>query len=224
MKTLRSVSLLCTWAAMAGLASVAAQPQPPRADHMQHRFDNPEELAAAFDDPERDEWQMPPRVIEALGLRADSVVADIGAGTGYFSMRLARAVPQGTVYAVDIEPAMLDFLRKRAAAEHASNVVPVQAGAATPNLPNAVDVVLIVNTYHHLPERVSYFEHLKRSLRPTGRVAIVDFRKESPSGPPPEFRFEAAEIIAEMTAAGYRVEQRHEFLPRQHFLVFSPVP
>jgi ubiquinone/menaquinone biosynthesis C-methylase UbiE len=195
---------------------------PPRPDHMQHRFDDPERFAKAFDDPERDTWQMPGRVIELLGLRPDSAVADIGAGTGYFSMRLARAVPKGTVYAVDVEPAMLEFLRKRAQTEHASNVVPLQAAAASPNLPKPVDAILIVNTYHHLPSRVTYFGELKRSLHTGGRVAIVDYRKDAPDGPPPEFRFDAAQIIDEMQRAGYRLEARHDFLPRQHFLVFRP--
>jgi ubiquinone/menaquinone biosynthesis C-methylase UbiE len=220
------IQVLSTMAVVAVMATTVdgrsqnASPQKP--DHMQHRFDDPERFAKSFDDPERDRWQMPARVIEALGLRADSAVADIGAGTGYFAMRLAKAVPKGTVYAVDVEPAMLEFLRKRAQTEHASNVVAVQAAASSPNLPAPVDAILIVNTYHHLPARETYFSELKRSLKPGGRVAIVDYRKDAPDGPPPEFRFDAAQIIDEMQRAGYRLDARHDFLPRQQFLVFGP--
>jgi ubiquinone/menaquinone biosynthesis C-methylase UbiE len=220
------IRVLSTMAAVAVLtATVDGQPQnasPQKPDHMQHRFDDPERFAKSFDDPERDAWQMPTRVIEALGLRPDSSVADIGAGTGYFAMRLAKAVPKGTVYAVDVEPAMLEFLTKRAHAEHASNVVTVQASASSPNLPKPVDAILIVNTYHHLPDRATYFRALTRSLHSGGRIAIVDYHKDAPGGPPPEFRFEAAQIIDEMQRAGYRLEARHDFLPRQHFLVFRP--
>jgi ubiquinone/menaquinone biosynthesis C-methylase UbiE len=195
---------------------------PQRPDHMEHRFDDPARFAKSFDDPARDGWQMPGRVIAALQLQPDSQVADIGAGTGYFSMKLSKAVPKGTVFAVDVEPKMLDFLRNRAKAEHVTNVVPVQAAASSPNIPKPVDAILIVNTYHHLPSRASYFADLKRSLKPGGRIAIIDFRKDAPSGPPPEFRFDAAQIVAEMEQAGYRVAARHDFLPHQHFVIFEP--
>lgn len=221
-------------AAAAGVAmalSVAAPastqtPQPPaqptHGHHMEHRFDDPERYAKSFDDPSRDAWQMPARVIEALGLQRDSVVADIGAGTGYFSARLARAVPKGTVFAVDVEPAMLEHLRARAQKEQLPNLTAVQAASDSPNLPRPADAILIVNTYHHLPARPAYFSKLKQSLTPGGRVAIVDFRKEAPDGPPREFRFEAEQIVAEMAQAGYELDARHDFLPHQHFLIFTP--
>jgi ubiquinone/menaquinone biosynthesis C-methylase UbiE len=198
------------------------QHQPHHQDHLDHRFDDPERYARSFDDPERDSWQLPDRVIDALGLRPDSAVADLGAGTGYFTMRLAAAVPRGTVYAVDIEPSMLEHIRTRAERALPTNVVTVRAAAASPNLPAPVDVVLIVNTYHHLPDRVAYFTSLRRSLTAAGRVAVVDYHRDSPSGPPPAFRFEASQIEEEMQAAGYRTATRHTFLPRQHFLVFEP--
>lgn len=218
----QSLYLLCG-CVLFNLAVVAGTAQQPAAqDHMQHRFDDPARYAKTFDDPARDSWQMPDRVIEALALGASGSVADIGAGTGYFSMRLAAAVPQGTVYAVDIEPAMLEYLRKRAATDGRANLVVVQATEASTNLPKAVDVALIVDTYHHLPNRVAYLRNLKNSLKPAGRVAIVDFRKDSPEGPPPEFRFDAEQIVREMTEAGYRVLAKHDFLPRQHFLIFTP--
>jgi cyclopropane fatty-acyl-phospholipid synthase-like methyltransferase len=204
-----------------GVAGAAQQHQPgSKPDHMQHRFDDPERYAKSFDDPARDAWQMPSRVIEALALSSSSSVADIGAGTGYFSVRLARAVPGGTVFAVDVEPSMLDHIRKRALGDGLKNVVTLQASSTSPNLPKPVDVVLVVDTYHHLANRSVYFRELQKSLTAAGRVAIVDFRKDSPEGPPAEFRFEADQIVAEMKQAGYRLDAKHDFLPRQHFLVF----
>lgn len=205
---------------------VAQQPAKPapqgKPDHMHHRFDDPKRYAKAFDDPARDAWQLPDRVLDVLTLAPDMSVADVGAGTGYFTVRLAKAIPRGTVYAVDVEPAMLDHINKRASAEKLTNVSTVLATANAPNLPKPVDLVLIVDTYHHLPGRPAYFRGLAKSLTPGGRVAIIDFRKDSPEGPPVEFRFDADQIVREMSEAGYRAVGRHDFLPRQHFLVFSP--
>jgi cyclopropane fatty-acyl-phospholipid synthase-like methyltransferase len=212
--------ILFAVAALCVAPSANAQQPPPKPDHMQHRFDDPERFAKSFDDPARDAWQMPDRVTGALDLRRDSVVADIGAGTGYFSVRLAKAVPAGTVYAVDVEHAMLEHIGKRAAAERLTNIVPVHATSASPNLPKPVDLVIIVDTYHHLPSRSAYFADLRKSLVSGGRVAIIDFRKDSPEGPPPDFRFEAEQIVGEMKQAGYELDARHDFLPRQHFLIF----
>jgi cyclopropane fatty-acyl-phospholipid synthase-like methyltransferase len=206
-----------------GLAAAAQQQHPQnKPDHMHHRFDDPERYAKSFDDPARDGWQMPARVIDALKLRPDSSVADIGAGTGYFSVRLAKAVPRGMVYAVDIEPSMLEHIRKRAAGAALENLTTVLAYDASPNLPKPVDTVLIVDTYHHITNRPTYFRDLTKSLTSEGRVAIIDFRKDSPEGPQVEFRFEADQIVEEMRQAGYRLEVKHDFLPRQHFLVFRP--
>jgi ubiquinone/menaquinone biosynthesis C-methylase UbiE len=205
-----------------GLTATAQQQQPTTPDHMQHRFADPEQYAKSFDDPARDSWQMPSRVIDVLKMSPGTSVADIGAGTGYFTVRLAKAVPRGIVYAVDVEPSMLEHIRKRAAGEHLQNVVTVQASGVSPNVPKPVDIVIVVDTYHHLPNRPAYFRELRKSLATGGRVAIIDFRKDSPQGPPPQFRFEADQIIGEMKQAGYGLDARYDFLPRQHFLVFSP--
>lgn len=213
-----------------GLTVVAQPPQqhqghgqPPQGGsmgHMDHKFDDPERYAKSFDDPARDAWQMPDRVIQSLALAPGSLVADVGAGTGYFSMRLAKTA--GKVFAVDIEPTMVEHVKKRVAAGKVTNVVGVLAGADRTNLPEPVDVVLIVDTYHHIPNRVAYFSDLKKLLKPGGRVAIVDFKKDSPEGPPPEFRFTADQITGEIGNAGYTLVKSHDFLPRQLFLIFQP--
>lgn len=196
------------------------KPGPPMG-HMEHRFDDPERFAKSFDDPARDAWQMPDRVIAALGLTPGQKVADIGAGTGYFSVRLARSAARPTVFAVDLEPKMVEHLTHRAAAEALPNMRAVQAGPSSPNLPEPVDVVLVVDTYHHIPNRPAYFAALRSHLTSGGRVAIVDFRKDAGGeGPPPEFRFTPDQISGEMAQAGFVLDAQHDFLPRQLFLVY----
>ena len=202
------------------VAALAVEQGPPsKPQHMEHKFDDPARYAKSFDDPARDTWQMPSRVIDALALKAGMKVADIGAGTGYFSMRLAKT-PGVSVFAVDIEPKMIEYLKNRAGSEHATNVTAVLASANSPNLPEPVDVILVVDTYHHLPNRPAYFRDLRKSLRPGGRIAIVDFRKDAPDGPPVHFRFTPEQIQEEMKQAGYQLETTHDFLPRQLFLIF----
>lgn len=210
--------------AAASTVSAGQQSPPPtgqhKPDHMERHFDNAEQWAKEFDDPSRDAWQLPARVIEALGLKPGQSVADIGAGTGYFSSRLARSAAAPTVYAVDIEPSMVAYLQGRAAKEGLKNLRAVQAAPDGPNLPAPVDTILIVDTYHHIPNRGAYFTALKRSLKPGGTLAIVDFRKDAPSGPPVEFRFTPEQISTELAEAGFVLAEQHDFLPRQVFLTY----
>lgn len=190
-------------------------------DHMEHSFADAEQYAKSFDDPARDAWQMPDRVIAALGLKPGQSVADIGAGTGYFSVRLAKAPTAPKVFAVDVEASMVEYVQKRAVREGLKNITGVKATADRSNLPEAVDVVLIVDTYHHLPNRVAYFTALKPLMKPGGKLAIVDFKKEAPGeGPPKEFRFLPEEISSELAKAGFVLDAQHDFLPRQNFLVY----
>lgn len=191
-----------------------------RADHLEKHFDA-EESARRFDDPARDTWQVPDQVIAALNLKRGQSVADIGAGTGYFTVRLAKSKASPKVYATDIEPSMVKYLRERAAKEGLDNVVVVQASHDKPNLPEPVDLVLVVNTYHHIGNREAYFLRLAKSIKPGGRVAIIDFKPDSPEGPPKEFRFPPERFRAEMGKAGYKLTTQHSFLPRQVFLIFE---
>ncbi len=208
----------------AAVGAHAQQHEHQMPDHYAHRFDDPERYAKEFDDPTRDEWQMPDRVIASLDLKRGQSVADVGAGTGYFSMRLAKQPSAPTVYADDIEPSMVEYLKARAAKAGLKNVVPVLASAESPNLPAPVDVVLIVDTFHHIGNRVEYFRRLRSSLKPGGRIAIIDFKKDAPTGPPPEFRFAPGQISSELAQAGYAQVASYDFLPRQLFLVFQPTP
>jgi SAM-dependent methyltransferase len=189
--------------------------------HMHRRFDDAEKWSKVFDDPARDAWQKPAEVIAALKLAPEAIVADIGSGTGYFAVRLARAVPKGKVYGADVEPDMVRFLNARAAREGLGNLTSHGAGDEGPNLPGQVDLALVVDTYHHIPRRTRYFEKLKSALRPGGRIAIIDFKLDSPTGPPVKHRIPPDQVKAEMERAGYRLEDQPDFLPHQYFLVFA---
>ncbi len=207
--------------ALAGCAHAAAAPE---ASHhgVHHGFSDAPAWAKAFDDPARDAWQKPDEVIRALALAPDAKVADLGAGTGYFTVRLARAVPQGKVYGIDVEPDMVKYLADRARREALPNVVPVLAAEDDPRLPEPVDLVLVVDTYHHIDDRPAYFARLRQKLAPGGRVAVVDFRRGQPMGPPDAHKIPPEQLKQEMAAAGYAVSADYDFLPNQYFLVFTP--
>jgi predicted methyltransferase len=207
-------------AALALCASLAAYGQ--HVGHYDHRFDNAEKWARVFDDPARDAWQKPDEVIRALRLAPDAKVADIGAGTGYFAVRLARAVPAGRVYGVDSAPDMVRYLGERAKREGLASLVPVQASESRPNLPEPVDLALLVDVYHHIPSRMEYFAALRSTLRPGGQLAIVDFRVDAASGPPRSARIPPDTVKQELARAGYQLAAEHDFLPDQYFLVFAP--
>ena len=172
----------------------------------------------------RDRWQQPERVIEVLDIAPGARVADLGAGGGYFTFRLADAVgPTGTVYAIDLDPDMLTYLRERAAREQVRNVEVIEAGADDPHLPaDGVDLVFTVNTYHHLADRPAYFARLKPALRPGGRVAILDHNGGGWFGWLFGHSTKPETVRAEMEAAGYRLDRQYDFLDRQGFLVFTP--
>jgi SAM-dependent methyltransferase len=177
--------------------------------------------SAVYSGPRRDRWQDPARVVDALGLEEGRRVADLGAGGGYFTYRLARAVgPEGRVFAVDTDPDMRLRIRERAQRKGYPQIVTVAADADDPALPEPVDLVLVVDAFHHLhDERAAYLRGLADHLRPGGRVAVIE--------PPPRwFLFghatDPADIRATMSAAGYEMVAEHDFLARQSFQVFAP--
>jgi SAM-dependent methyltransferase len=225
-------ALVLAWAgAMSGAPLAQTAPEPPaQRQHMgghagsgegfHRRFDDAEKWAKEFDNPERDAWQKPEEVLDALHLQPASLVADIGAGTGYFSVRIAKRVPEGKIFAADVEPDMVRYLGARAEREHLANLVPVQAHTDAANLPEPVDLVLVVDTYHHIDDRTRYFAALQSSLRPGGRLVIIDFKADSPNGPPAQHRIPPERVTQELAAAGYALAETIEFLPRQYGLIF----
>jgi cyclopropane fatty-acyl-phospholipid synthase-like methyltransferase len=190
----------------------------------EHSFSGAEQWAHVFDDPKRDAWQKPHEVIQALAIKPDAVIADIGSGTGYFAVRLANMVPKGRVYGVDVEPDMVKYLAERAQREKRDNLVAVAGAPDDPRLPEKVDLILMVDVFHHIGDRARYFGKLRGSLKPGGRIAIIDFRMDSPDGPPKSARIAPQRVIAELKGAGYRLAKEPDFLPNQYFLVFQPQP
>jgi len=188
----------------------------------QHSFGDAEKWAHVFDDPQRDAWQKPHEVIQALALKPDAVIADIGSGTGYFSARLANMVPKGRVLGIDTEPDMVKYLAERAKREGLSNISAVRGAPDDPRLPEKVDLVLLVDVYHHIDDRERYFRKLLGLLKPGGRIAVIDFRMDSPDGPPKSARIAPESVKVELRSAGYVLVREHEFLPNQYFLVFHP--
>lgn len=217
---IRSFRSALAIAACAALFAGAAPAQSPSTHH--HSFSGAERWAHVFDDPARDAWQKPHDVIQALALAPDAVVADVGAGTGYFAVRLANMLPAGRVYAVDVEPDMVRYLTERAKREKRENMVAIAGLPDDPKLPGKVDLVLMVNVFHHVDDRTRYFRRLGAALKTGGRVAIIDYTPESPQGPPKSTRIAAGRVVAEMKEAGYALAQEHRFLPNQYFLVFRP--
>jgi ubiquinone/menaquinone biosynthesis C-methylase UbiE len=186
-------------------------------------FADVEHWKSVFDDPTRDEWQRPQEVVKALALKPGMSVADLGAGTGYFSRYLSSAVGEsGTVFAVEVEPNLIVHLRERAEKEASANVIPILASYDNPRLPpRSVDLVLIVDTFHHIDDRRTYLEKLNRVLKRGGRVVIIDWQKrELPVGPPIDHKLSEEQIEQEMRAVGYELLQRPDILPYQYFLIF----
>jgi ubiquinone/menaquinone biosynthesis C-methylase UbiE len=165
----------------------------------------------------------PDQVVAAMALTQDASVADIGAGTGYFTFRLASLVPEGRVFAVDIQPEMLTILEKRIARRGITNVVPVLGAIDDPRLPEAsVDAVLLVDAYHEFAYPFEMMQAIVRSLRPQGRVFLIEYRGEDPRIPiKPLHKMTQDQAIREVEAVGLRWVETRDFLPTQHFMVFE---
>ena len=185
-----------------------------------------DQYIALLEDPKRDEWQKPDEVIKALNLKKGQFVADIGAGSGYFTLRLARAVGQkGSVFAVDIDEGMLSYLRQRLSQENLKNVQVMQVPPHDPLLiDGSADVVFICNVYHHLEDRDVYLRKLRKALKSDGRLVIVDFyQKEGiPVGPPMHLRLDEETVKKELQDAGLAVIEKLTFLPYQYILIAQP--
>ncbi len=183
------------------------------------------EGAAWLDRPERVSEEAPDEAIRFLKLRPGMVVADIGAGSGYFTTRMARLVgPTGKVYAEDVQPAMLDILRRTVAREKLTNVVPVLGELNDPKLPaGAIDLAIMVDVYHELWEPQLVLQRLRRSLKPTGRLVLLEYRGEDLRIPIiPEHKMTRRQAQVELEAEGFRLADEYEELPRQHLFVFAP--
>jgi ubiquinone/menaquinone biosynthesis C-methylase UbiE len=176
-------------------------------------------LTQVFDDPKRDEWQRPDDVLRALELEPGMAVADVGAGTGYFAVRLARALPQGEVLATDLEPNMVRFLTERARREQLPNLRAIQATPTASGLgAESVHRILVVHVWHHLPNRSEYARGLATALRPEGRIFVVDFSPAAHRGPPASLRVAPETVVAELESAGLSARISPVPLPDQYIV------
>ena len=186
-----------------------------------HRFDNPEKYAESWNSPERAEWQKPEEVLSIMQVAPGQSVADLGAGTGYFVPFLSAAVgPEGKVYPLDVEDAMLAWITKNAADQGLTNVEPRKAPFDSTGMEEGLlDRLLTVNTWHHIENRKDYAKRLFAVIKPGGRVVVVDFTKDAPEGPPPEMRLDASVVIEELQAGGFEAALVEETLPRHYIVV-----
>ncbi len=212
------LAVLAAAVALGGLAlsALVADQHPPPESASQY--------IKSLEDPGRDAWQQPEAVIDSLGIRPGDDVADLGAGSGYFTMRLAQAVgATSNVYAVDVDPQMLEYIARRAEEEQLENIQTILAAPHDPKLGSAsVDLIFICNTLHHISDRERYYSLLARALKPGGRLVNIDFQKRaSPVGPSLEMRIARKDAIKELEAAGFRLIKEFDFLKYQYFLVFE---
>lgn len=187
-----------------------------------HKFDDVKKWEKIFEDPKRDEWQKPELVLKLLSLSENAKVADIGSATGYFPVRLARMLPKGRVWGVDIEPNLVNYLNQRAQKERITNLFSVLGTYSDPLIPEPVNLIIIVDTYHHIQKRVSYLKGLKKYLSPGGSIVIIDFKKgKLPFGPPDKMKLAPKSVQSEFKQAGLKLTAKNEELPYQYFLKFQ---
>lgn len=191
-------------------------------EHFHERFQSATHYTDELDSPERAEWQMPDRAIEALDIAPDAQVAELGAGTGYFMLRIAKKLTHGHIIGVDVEPEMTKRIDAYLSAHQITTAsTQVITAGEYPNVELPIDRLFCVNVYHHLPNRSEYFSGYSNILAKDGTISVIDFKIDSEKGPPPEHRTSREDVLAEMTAAGYTLRAEHTFLPYQYFLTFS---
>ena len=207
-------------AGLIGIFAAAAAPPPQRP---QIKLFPPEKLVL-LESPDRDEWQQPERVMDALGIFDGAKVADLGAGGGWFTTRMAHQVgPNGIVYAQDVQPQMIEAMKRRVAREELKNVEFRLGTAVDPNLPPGLNAILMVDTYTQLPDPVTLLRHVRAALAPNGRLGIVDFKPDGSGGPGPalEERVHPDEIKRDAAAAGLILRSHETFLRYQYLLIFG---
>jgi predicted methyltransferase len=201
-----------------------------RSDTLPQHYADPTAMIEVFEDPARDSWQLPDRVIRALPIPSNAAtIADIGAGSGYFTRRLAREVPGGKVYAVDVDDRFQRYLIEQREAWGTPNIEPHLAHYEDPLLPSAeIDLVFTCNTYPYIRERVAYFRKVRDALRPGGALVVIHYRPDATppddSAPEPKFRIDEPTTLAELEAAGFVLDRQETFLPHQYLFVFRPAP
>jgi ubiquinone/menaquinone biosynthesis C-methylase UbiE len=224
MTALRTFKTLVVAGLLPIVPAVAQDPTPRTHEEMHALHRDPKAYIAMLEDPARDAYQKPDEVVRALALKPGERVADIGSGSGYFTLRLAAAVGDtGRVYGVDIDPEMIRHLNRRVRDAGAHNVQAVLSEPDDPLLPDgSIDRFVIVDTWHHIEKQPEYLALMKKMLKPGGQVVMIDFHKrELPVGPPLAMKIAREDLVRQMETNGFRLAREHTFLPYQYFLVFA---
>ncbi len=222
MKNARMLFLAFVLLALLQVQSSSAQGTKEQIEKMHQ---DPKAYIATLENPQRDAEQKPDEVIAALDLKAGETLADIGAGSGYFTFRFSRKLgDSGRIFAVDINPDMILYMNRYIRDKKVKNVTTILSAPDDPLLTDAsVNRFFICNTWHHLQNRPQYIALMKRMLKPGGQIIDVDYKKEQlPVGPPPEMKLAKEDVIREMESSGFKLAKEHTFLPYQYFLVFVP--
>ena len=185
-------------------------------------FAEVEKYIAFLDRPDRAAWQRPDDVVTALGLQGDETVFDLGAGSGYFSFRLARAVPRGKVVAADLEPEMIRHIHHKATEEGVTNLVAVIIKADDPQVPSEADLVFVCDVLHHVQDRAGWLKKAVSEMKPGARFVLIEFKEgKLPEGPPESAKITRKQLLELVTQAGLALEaEKADLLPYQVFLVF----
>ena len=220
------MSMPCTFIAVILFPAILwAQDSVKRDEHQMHGLHNdPKSYIGALEDPKRDAYQKPHEVLAALNLKPGEVIADIGAGSGYFTFRLSHFVgDKGKIYAVDVSPDMILHINRRIRELKATNVVSILADPDDPLLAEqSINRFFICDVWHHVENPSKYLATMKKMLKPGGEIVMIDFhKKEMPVGPPPQMKIAREDLIKQMESNGFRLAKEHTFLPYQYFLVFA---
>ena len=225
----RAMSHASAFPAMVGalvltLPATAQDPTSRSHEEMHRLHQDPKAYIAMLEDPKRDEYQKPHEVLMALDLKPGETIADIGSGSGYFTLRFAAHLgAEGRVFAVDIDPEMVRHLNRRLRDAGVRNVQTILAEPNDPLLPDvSVDRFVVVDTWHHIEDQLGYLALMKKMLKPGGQVVMIDFqKKELPFGPPLEMKIAREDLVRQMAGSGFHLMKEHTFLPYQYFLVFE---
>lgn len=217
-----SLVACCLAASVIATAVLARSGQAPRSQEHGRLF--PPTDLGLLEAPDRDLWQPPDQIMDVLGIAEASVVADVGAGSGWFTVRLARRVgPNGIVFAQDVQQEMLNAIKRRVDREGLTNVRPVLGQGSNPRLlRNTFDAILIVGVYNEIGDKVGMLRNLAAALKPPGRIGVIDFKLTGGGpGPPMEERVDPRIVMQDAARAGLRLLSQESFLPYQYFLVFA---